>query len=156
MNLFSSFEISGSGLSAQRMRMDTISNNIANVNTTRTAEGGPYKRLRVVFEPRTQNAPFMLPMEAGVAGEAGAEARKKQLGQGVRVVGISPDSSGPKLVYDPGHPDADAKGYVAMPNISIVNEMVDLISASRAYEANVTAISSAKSMALKALDIGRA
>ena len=156
MNLFSSFEISGSGLSAQRLRMDTISNNIANVNTTRTAEGGPYKRLRVVFEPRAQNAPFMLPTEVGAAGASAENLQKMQLSQGVRVAGISSDNSGPKMVYDPGHPDADSKGYVAMPNISIVNEMVDLISASRAYEANVTAISSAKSMALKALDIGKA
>jgi len=155
MNLFSSFEISGSGLSAQRMRMDAVSNNIANVNTTRTAEGGPYKRLRVVFEPRQQSAPFLLPMSLDGSAEA-ENTQKMQLSQGVRVAGISPDNSGPKLVYDPGHPDADSKGYVAMPNISIVNEMVDLISASRAYEANVTAINSAKSMALKALDIGRA
>jgi flagellar basal-body rod protein FlgC len=156
MNLFSSFEISGSGLSAQRMRMDAVSNNIANVNTTRTTEGGPYKRLRVVFEPRQQSTPFMLPFSAAGAGTDAAEAQKMQLSQGVRVAGIRPDNSGPKLVYDPGHPDADAKGYVAMPNISIVNEMVDLISASRAYEANVTAINSAKSMALKALEIGKA
>ncbi|MES2201111.1 MAG: flagellar basal body rod protein FlgC [candidate division FCPU426 bacterium] len=149
MNLFSSFEISGSGLSAQRLRMDTVANNIANVNTTRTAEGGPYRRLRVVFEPRQSEPLFLLPLEP-------KERAMAQLSQGVRVTGVSPDPAGAKMVYDPGHPDADAKGYVAMPNINIVNEMVDMISASRAYEANVTAINDAKSMALKALEIGKA
>ena len=149
MDLFSSFEISGSGLSAQRLRMDTVSNNIANVNTTRTAEGGPYKRLRVVFTPRQPEPIFLLPMDPKARAAA-------QLGAGVRVAGVSPDPTAPKMVYDPGHPDADAKGYVAMPNVNIVNEMVDLISASRAYEANVTAINSAKQMAAKALEIGKA
>jgi len=149
MNLYSAFEISGSGLSAQRLRMDTISNNIANVNTTHTAEGGPYKRLRVVFTPRGPEPMFLLPLST-------AERAKQVPGNGVRVAKIAPDPTAPKMVFDPGHPDADAKGYVAMPNISIVNEMVDLISASRAYEANVTAINAAKAMAAKALEIGKA
>jgi len=148
MGLFSSFEISGSGLSAERLRMDVIANNIANANTTRTAEGGPYRRLRVVFTPRQNEKPFMLPV-------AGSEEAKPQLGQGVRVTGVLPDQSPAKQVYDPGHPDADANGYVYLPNINIVNEMVDMITASRAYEANVAAVNSAKSMALKALEIGR-
>ncbi len=149
MRLFSAFEISGSGLTAQRLRMDVIANNIANVNTTRTAEGGPYRRQRVVFEPRREEAQFLLPLSP--------EARKKTAGSstGVRVVGVSPDPSAPKMVYDPGHPDADERGYVAMPNIQLVNEMVDMISATRAYEANVAAINSAKSMAAKALEIGK-
>ena len=148
MRLFSSFEISGSGLTAQRLRMDVVANNIANVNTTRTAEGGPYRRQRVVFEPR-QATEFVLPfsMEAQKRANAG--------GSGVRVVGVSNDPSAPKMVYDPGHPDADERGYVAMPNIQLVNEMVDMISATRAYEANVAAINSAKSMAAKALEIGK-
>ena len=149
MNVFSAFEISGSGLSAQRLRMDTISNNIANVNTTHTAEGGPYKRLRVVFTPRQPEPFFLLPLDA-------TERRKAQLGEGVRVSKVVADPTAPKMVFDPGHPDADAKGYVAMPNVNIVNEMVDLISASRAYEANVTAINAAKSMAIKALEIWKA
>ena len=149
MNLFSAFEISGSGLSAQRLRMDTIANNIANVNTTHTAEGGPYKRLRVVFTPRAAEPVFLLPSDP-------ASRATTQMGEGVKVSGIVADPTAPKMVFDPGHPDADAKGYVAMPNVSIVNEMVDLISASRAYEANVTAINSAKSMAAKALEIGKA
>ena len=149
MKLFSSFDVSGSGLSAQRLRMDVLSNNIANVNTTRTAEGGPYRRQRVVFEARKEDAAFLLPSRARRA--AGAE-----VGAGVRVTSILPDPAEAKQVYDPGHPDADQRGYVAMPNISLVNEMVDMISATRAYEANVAAINSAKSMALKALDIGKA
>ena len=149
MRLFSSFEISGSGLTAQRLRMDVIANNIANVNTTRTAEGGPYRRQRVVFEPRREEAQFLLPLSA--------DTRKRAVGggSGVRVVGVSSDPSAPKTVYDPGHPDADERGYVAMPNIQLVNEMVDMISATRAYEANVTAINNAKAMANKALEIGK-
>ena len=149
MRVFGSFETSGSGLTAQRLRMDVLANNIANVNTTRTAEGGPYQRQRVVFEPRKEESQFLLPL----ATEA---KRRQQMGAGVRVVGLSVDPSPAKQVYDPGHPDADAKGYVAMPNITLVNEMVDMISASRAYEANVAAINSAKSMANKALEIGKA
>lgn len=148
MRVFSSFEISGSGLTAQRLRMDVVANNIANVNTTRTAAGGPYQRQRVVFEPRREEAQFLLPL----AGEA---KQRQRLGQGVRVVAVAPDPSAPKMVYDPGHPDANAQGYVAMPNITLVNEMVDMISATRAYEANIAAINSAKSMAAKALEIGR-
>ena len=151
MRLFSNFEISGSGLSAQRLRMDVVSNNIANLNTTRSTEGGPYRRQRVVFEARKEDAFILLPGASASASTAGT-----RLGSGVRVTGVSPDPAPAKLVYDPGHPDADAKGYVAMPNINLVNEMVDLISATRAYEANVAAINSAKSMALKALDIGKA
>jgi flagellar basal-body rod protein FlgC len=148
MRVFSSFEISGSGLTAQRLRMDAIANNIANVNTTRTAEGGPYRRQRVVFEPRREEAQFLLPL-------SGELRTRKQSGAGVRVVGVSADPAPAKMVYDPGHPDADSRGYVAMPNIQLVNEMVDMISATRAYEANIAALNSAKSMANKALEIGR-
>lgn len=148
MRLFSAFEISGSGLTAQRLRMDVIANNIANVNTTRTAQGGPYQRQRVVFEPR-QESEFVLPFSME------AQKRASGGGSGVRVVGVSNDPSAPRMVYDPGHPDADERGYVAMPNIQLVNEMVDMISATRAYEANVAAINSAKSMAAKALEIGK-
>lgn len=148
MRVFNSFEISGSGLTAQRLRMDVVANNIANVNTTRTAEGGAYKRQRVVFEPRREEAQFLLPL----ASEA---KRRQQLAQGVRVVAVSADPSPARQVYDPGHPDANAQGYVAMPNITLVNEMVDMISATRAYEANIAALNSAKSMAAKALEIGR-
>lgn len=148
MRVFNSFEISASGLTAQRLRMDVVANNIANVNTTRTAAGGPYQRQRVVFEPRREEAQFLLPL----ATEA---QRRQQMTQGVRVVAVNNDPAPPRRVYDPGHPDADVQGYVGMPNITLVNEMVDMISATRAYEANIAAITSAKAMAAKALEIGR-
>ena len=137
MGLFSSLDTSASGLSAQRLRLDVISNNIANVNTTRTALGGPYQRQRVVFTPRTPEQAFLLPMNT-------KDRARVATGEGVKVSAVSADPAPPKMVFDPGHPDADANGYVAMPNINIVNEMVDMMSASRAYEANVTAINSAK------------
>lgn len=147
MDMFSSFQISASGLSAQRLRLDVISNNIANVNTTHGVNGAPYQRQRVVFEPRGVVPQFLLPFST----KKGAAS---QVGEGVRVVGVRNDPSPAKLVYDPGHPDADANGYVAMPNVNIVNEMVDLLSASRAYEANVTAMNASKAMVSKALEIG--
>lgn len=139
MNLFRSFDISASGLTAQRLRMDTIANNLANVNTTRTANGGPYRRQMVVFEERLAAS-----MQSG-----------RRLGAGVRVSRIVEDDDPPRLEYNPAHPDADEQGYVRLPNVNVVTEMVDMISASRAYEANVTALNAAKSMALKALEIGR-
>jgi flagellar basal-body rod protein FlgC len=149
MGLFNAFSISASGLTAERLRMDVISNNIANVNTTRTEEGGPYQRQRVIFEPRGEKMQFLFPAIFN---------KNKMLNQfeGVRVTSITNDPTPPKLVYDPGHPDANKEGYVAMPNVSIVKEMVDMISATRAYEANVTAINSAKQMAARALDILKA
>jgi len=135
------FAISASGMTAERLRMDTIANNLANANTTRTAAGGPYRRQVPVFAARERG------LRSGPGGFAGA---------GVRVVGIRHDPGPPRLVYDPSHPDAGPDGYVAMPNVDVVREMVDLISASRAYEANVAAFNTAKSMAMRALEIGRA
>lgn len=137
MSLFNSFDISASGLTAQRLRMDTVANNLANVNTTRTERGGPYRRQMVLFEARTDRT------------------QGSHVGAGVRVRSIVEDNDPFKLVYDPAHPDADAQGYVHMPNVNVVTEMVDMISASRAYEANVAALNAAKSMAMKALEIGR-
>jgi len=122
--------------------MDLIAGNLANINTTRTASGGPYRRKVAVFAERLQAA-----MGAGRAPWPGA---------GVRVAAIVEDSTPPRLVYDPSHPDADARGYVSLPNINVVNEMIDLITAARAYEANATVLNAAKGMALKALEIGRA
>lgn len=148
MGIFNAFAISASGLTAERLRMDVISNNIANVNTTRTIEGGPYQRQRVVFEPRGEKMDFVFPSVFN-------RARQSQF-QGVKVSGIINDQEPPKLVYDPGNPDANKEGYVAMPNVNIVKEMVDMISATRAYEANVTSINSVKTMAAKALEIGKA
>jgi flagellar basal-body rod protein FlgC len=142
--MFDAINAAASGLSAERLRMDVISNNIANVNTTRTAEGGAYRRKIVVFEPRSGQTSF-----------AQVLAQQMDNGQGVKVVGITTDNSPMRKNYDPNHPDADQEGYVEMPNINIVSEMVDMITATRAYEANVTTVNAAKSMALKALEIGK-
>jgi flagellar basal-body rod protein FlgC len=152
VGIFSDINISASGLTAQRTRLDVIANNIANVNTTRTTEGGPFRRSRVIFRPRVRQpywrGPFLPPyLDHGV-------------GSGVRIVKIEKDyDAEPRLVYDPTHPDAiksgPRKGYVEFPNVNVVNEMVDMISASRSYEANVAVINGSKSMFLKALDIGR-
>jgi flagellar basal-body rod protein FlgC len=147
---FSPLETSASGLTAERLRMDVISNNIANANTTRTPEGGPYRREMVVLGSR--------PSFAATLGQAmGQEASgpDSQVGQGVRVLQVAQDQRPFKLKYDPTHPDADANGYVRLPNVETVTEMVDLISASRAYEANVTALNAFKAMVSAALQIGR-
>lgn len=141
MNLFRAIETSASALTAERLRLDVISENIANANTTRTPEGGPYRRKVVQFSPRAARRTPGDPVPVGA---------------GVRVAGIAQDPSPFKLRYDPGHPDADAQGYVALPNVDVVKEMVDMITATRSYEANVTAMNAAKTMFLRALDIGRA
>lgn len=145
MGMFGAIDSAASGLTAERLRMDVISNNIANVNTTRTAEGGAYKRQMVVFAPRGANE----------ASFAQVLSEKLNTGSGVRVVGINKDDSPSRKVYDPAHPDANKEGYVEMPNVNVVSEMVDMISATRGYEANVTVVNAAKSMALKALEIGK-
>ena len=147
MSMFGGIDASASGLTAERLRMDVISNNIANANTTRSVEGGPYHRRYVVFQPR----------ERGKADFASTLRQKldNQAGNGVRAMKIEEDRSQGPLVYDPGHPDANADGYVERPNINIVQEMVDMITASRAYEANVTAINAAKGMAQNARNIGK-
>ena len=142
MGIFNAIDIAASGMTAERLRIDLISNNIANVNTTRTSEGGPYRRQMAVFQSRSGESDFF------------SYYNRQLNSDGVKVVGISKDDAPPKMVYEPGHPDADADGYVKMPNVNIVTEMVDMITASRAYEANVTSVNVAKSMVLKALDIG--
>ena len=142
MSLFSGIDISASGLTAQRLRMDVVSNNIANVNTTRTEEGGPYRKKMPVFKSRLQQE------MNNIANE------NQNIGNGVKVSQIRESSQPPKLVYKPNHPDADENGYVQMPNINIVSEMTDMISASRAYEANVTAVNTSKQMVKSALQIG--
>ncbi|WP_145408842.1 flagellar basal body rod protein FlgC [Paenibacillus xylanexedens] len=150
MNISNSFGISASALTAQRLRMDVISSNIANAETTRASvvngEAIPYKRKMVVLEPNQSSfsSIFQRQMRDGGAGE------------GVRVSEIRDDQSPLKPVYDPTHPDANSEGYVYMPNVDIAKEMVDMISASRSYEANVTALNSTKAMISKALEIGRA
>jgi len=144
MGIFNAIDAAASGMSAERLRMDVISNNIANANSSRTTEGGPYRRQMVVFEAR-----------ANVSSFAQIMAQQQSAGDGVRVTGIIKDQSAPRLVYDPSHPDANKQGYREMPNINIISEMVDMMTATRAYEANVTAVNAAKNMALKALEIGQ-
>lgn len=146
MAFLNSIDISASGLTAQRLRLGVISQNIANINTTRTPDGGPYRRKAVIFEEKRESQPF-----ADVLSSSKAQQTKG----GVRVSRIEEDNSPFTMQYDPGHPDADAEGYVAMPNVNVVSEMVNMISASRSYEANVTAMNAMKSMAVKALEIGR-
>lgn len=150
MSMFGGIDAAASGLTAERLRMDVISNNIANVNTTRTEDGTPFKRRYVVFEPRDTRDKSFSRIPAGEM-----KGTSQRPGDGVRAVGIEADLSQGKLVYDPGHPDANADGYVELPNVNIVNEMVDMITASRAYEANVTVISAAKSMVNAALNISK-
>lgn len=147
MGFLDSLDIGASALTAQRLRMDVIAQNIANANTTRTENGTPYKRKTVVFEERKVKESF-----SSLLASSGVD---KYTGKGVKVAGIVEDNAPFKRVYEPGHPDADEEGYVLMPNVDIVTEMVNMISASRAYEANVTSINTTKSMALKALEIGR-
>ena len=152
MGIFSSINIAASGLSAQRTRLDVISNNIANVDTTRTTEGDPFRRSRVIFRPKVQEPYWRSPFLP--------QKMDNGLGKGVRIVEIDKDlDADPRLVYDPTHPDAiktgPGKGYVEMPNVNIVEEMVDMISASRSYEANVAVVNGSKTMFMKALEIGR-
>ena len=143
MDFFSSMDISASALAAERTRMNLISSNLANVNSTRTAEGGPYRRQDAVFSAAPPPGSF------GSALGKAAEARRVEVSQ------IVQDQNPPRLQYEPTHPDADPQGYVAYPNINVVEEMADMISASRSYEANITAAQAAKSMALKTLELGR-
>ncbi len=147
MSIFNSINISASGLTAERLRMDIISKNIANADTTKTVNGTPYKRQVVTFKTGDKNMTFF---------EHFKRAKGQELNlTGVEVTSIQNDPSPFKRIYDPGHPDADKDGYVLMPNVDIVLEMANLISASRAYEANITAINGTKAMALKALEIGK-
>jgi flagellar basal-body rod protein FlgC len=145
MSLLDALQTSATGLSAQRLRMNLISSNLANINTTRTQEGGPYTRKDAVFEAKPQVESFR-------------DALSRQLGPervDVEVTQIVDDNRPPILKYDPNHPDADADGYIHLPNINVVEEMVNMISASRSYEANITALRSTKDMASDAMDIGR-
>ena len=158
MGLFNSLRVSASGMTAQRLRMDVIADNVANADSTRGAEQGPYRRKLVVFsealdKARAGSVAARSGPSRGAA--AGGRAESTQSPAGVKVVGIVEDSRPGPLVYDPGHPHADENGYVEMPNVDIVREMVDMISASRAYESNIAVFEATKSMFLKALDIGR-
>ncbi|MDR3579069.1 MAG: flagellar basal body rod protein FlgC [Oryzomonas sp.] len=143
MDFFNSMNISSSALTAERTRMNLISSNLANANTTRTPEGGPYKRKDAVFSATPVESSFNRVLNSA----AGQQSRQ------VEVTDIVEDKTPPRMQYEPGHPDANAQGFVAMPNVNVVEEMADMISASRSYEANVTAVQAAKAMALKTLEI---
>jgi len=145
MDFFTSMDISSSGMAAERTRMNLISSNIANANSTRTSAGGPYKRKDPVFSAVPATSGLKSPFERD-----SAMGVKK-----VEVAQIREDQTPPRIQYDPTHPDADEKGYVSLPNVNVIEEMVDMVSASRAYEANVTAAQAAKSMAMKTLDLLR-
>ena len=146
MGFYSSIEISASGLSAERLAMDVIANNIANANTTRTPQGGAFKRQLVVFAQKPNGSnPAGSPIPSG-ADPFSPNATVKPSVNGVEAVGIVNDPSPDRLVFDPGNPEADARGYVHYPNVQIVKEMVDMMAASRAYEANVAAIQAARNM----------
>ncbi len=144
MSLFDAIGTAASGLSAERLRMDVVAENLANAQTTRGADGQPYRRKVVVLQ------------EAGSTFGTTLDGAMKGSGSGgVKVTQIAQDATPNRLVYDPGHPDADARGYVSMPNVQPVTEMVDLITASRGYEANVTVMQTAKQMFTKTLEILR-
>lgn len=144
MDFFRAMEITASGLNAERSRMNTLASNLANARTTRTAAGGPYKRLDPVFQavPMAQKFRDLV------------SDRTAQVASTVEVKGIREDPNPPQMVYDPTHPDANGEGYIALPNISVVQEMVNMMTASRAYEAGVTVMQTVKGMARSALSIG--
>ncbi|BBM89291.1 flagellar basal-body rod protein FlgC [Spirochaetota bacterium] len=152
MSFFHAINTAATGLTAQRFRIDVISDNIANATTTRTTQGGPFRRSRVLLRPREDNLIYKTHFKP--------DPFKAEIGDGVRVIKVEKDLSPLRLVYDPSHPDAiktgNKKGYVEMPNVVIVKEMVDMISASRSYEANVATVNAAKNMFRSALSIGRA
>ena len=145
-NFMTGFRVSSSGMTAQRMRMNTISSNIANINTTKTPEGGPYRRKDVVFEAMHDAKNFGEILGVNSPGEHV---------QRVQVTDVISDRKAPLLKYEPDHPDANEEGYVAYPNINLMEEMTNMIQATRAYEANVSSLQAAKDMALSALEIGR-
>jgi len=145
MSLFSSLSVSASGMSAQRERAEVLVENIANADTTRTAEGGPYRRRDVVFQSSQTTSPFSSTLQTALDGEA----------NGVSISQIVVDNTDPEKRYMPGHPDADKDGYVAFPHVNPAEDMVDLLGASRGYQANVSAISAVKDMIQRSLDLFR-
>ncbi len=145
MGFLDSLNISGSGLTAQKYRMEIVAQNLANADTTRTAKGGPYRRKLVVLQEIGGAGNFAQALRASSGGSAG----------GVRVQQVLDDTDDFKVEYDPTHPDANEDGYVQLPNVDTTQEMVDMMAASRLYEANVTAFNAMKAMATKALEIGK-
>jgi flagellar basal-body rod protein FlgC len=152
MSFFSALRTSASGLTAQRLRMDLISNNIANAETTRTDAGGAYRRQVALFSPKSEDNVSYFDRLRGRAGPGQADGPRLE---GVQTVQIVDDHAPMRMVHDPSHPDANADGYVEYPNVNIVAEQTDMLSATRSYEANVTVFNAAKAMAQRALEIGR-
>ena len=148
MSMFGGMEISATALTAQRLRMNVTAENLANANSTKGADGQPYRRKEVVLQSVGQGG-FGAQLNAAMGSGSGMAPG------GVQVAAVSEDQTAGKMVYDPSHPDANAQGYVQMPNVDTVTEMVDLIDAQRAYEANVTAMSASKQMFAKTLEILR-
>lgn len=148
MSIFHSMNTTASALTAQRLRMDVISSNMANVDSTRTADGGPYRRKMVVMQPKEGHFSSFL-------NTAMKNGQRHVIGNGVKVTEIGEDQTPFKLIYDPEHPDANEEGYVELPNVDPLREMVDLISATRSYESNVTVFNASKGMLMKALEIGK-
>lgn len=151
MSFFDSMDISASGMSAERLRMDVTSENLANAQTTETATGGPYRRQEVVLQQA--GGGFGAALTGAIGGVTATTATTAADPKGVQVAGIVDDPTPSQMVYDPGHPDANAQGYVAMPNVNSVTEMVDLISEQRSYEANVTAMQSSKTLFSRTFDL---
>ncbi|HEX9746697.1 MAG TPA: flagellar basal body rod protein FlgC [bacterium] len=149
MALYTSLDIAASGLTAQRLRMDVIADNIANASTTRTPQGGPFRRNLAIFAARTEPPGFM----GHISGSGWHDSPMPY--NGVRVVGVAQDQTPFKIVYDPGHPDADEHGDVAYPNVDPIVEMVDLIESNRAYEANLSIFETTKQLLMRTLTIGR-
>ena len=149
MSMFGGLEISASALTAQRLRMNVTAENLANAETTKTADGTPYRRKEVYLEAVSGNGGFGAQLSKAMGGGSGVAPG------GVQVAGITQDQTAGKLVYDPSNPDANAQGYVQMPNVDTVTEMVDLIDAQRSYEANVTAMNASKQMFSKTLELLR-
>ena len=148
MSIFTSFNVNASGMTAQRYRMDIISENVANMNTTRTEDGTPYRRKVVTFEEKEP--------KQGTFSSIFGTASDRYKNQGVKVSSVKEDTwTQMNMVYDPSHPDADENGYVTYPNVNVVTEMTNLIDASRSYEANATAFNASKSMAARGLEIAQ-
>ncbi len=156
MAFLNSMNISASGLTAQRQRLDIISENIANIDTTRTEAGGPYRRKMVVFEDKAGDVPFKDALRNAIV-QRGPDGKllRRTYSPGVRVSNIIEDEAPFKLEYNPEHPDADENGYVRRPNVNMLEETIDSISATRSYQANVTVLNAVKAMATKALEIGK-
>lgn len=142
MSLFTAFDILSSGMSAQRVRLNVVSSNLANARTTRSVDGGPYRRLEPVFQAASTDADAFASHFDGAV-------------RGVQVAGVVPDSSPFQQIYDPGHPDANGEGFVEMPNVNVMEEMVNMITASRSFEATTQAFQTIRSQMLRSLDIGR-